>query len=90
MIPLNKYLQHERERVPLYDNPHLVDGEQREVMVVCRCGAEYRLWVNGSGPTPAVTIKLGIKCRNCGRDISEANAISGHSADVFNATWVLR
>ena len=76
-----------RARWPLRENP-ILDEEKpkREVLIICTCGAYYRLFVNGNVPIPIHLGDLkvmGISCLNCGSN--RPASICGHSAGFFNA-----
>lgn len=72
-------------RKTTYDHkaPHV------EVLVVCRCGAGYRVWANGDTPIPvAAVLATGMTCNACGAEVADAAVYAGHSGGVFNATVV--
>lgn len=73
---------------PLKSNPCFDENEPIcEQLILCRCGAQYRVLVNGNPPIADAFMKeLDICCGNCGLHASEAVMVSGHSAGVFNAS----
>ena len=83
-ITLEEAHAHFTNVYPLYNNPELNrSGKYVEMLISCRCGAKYRIFVNGD--TPIVPVPGGIECKNCG-ELAKNQTISGHSAGVFNAT----
>ena len=73
-------------RAPETLNPFLdKTKENREELINCSCGNDYRVFANGNIPIPDITL-LGVVCPHCGAGASSAWMISGHSAGCFNAS----
>ena len=77
------------EGLRVVENPGLVDCRpKREQLVVCECGEQYRVWVNGEVPIADLEM-AGVVCPVCGLAASEAVMVCGHSGGTFNA-WSMR
>ena len=61
------------------------DDDSHEVLVLCQCKKQYRLFLRGDAPIPSVD-DAKASCPHCNRGVQEWLMLSGHSAGIFNAS----